>query len=156
MAKILIVADAPLTIDRMVAVITPLGHECIQASDGLEAVETYSRRRPAAVFIDVGMPRIDGISALSAIRATDPEARVTIVTGAANLLQVKKAQSAGAVDFILKPFNNQRLLTALVRMLEVVHPTHTASLQTSPTRVPVVSRRPAHSLMRLAGRAKGT
>ena len=118
MAKILIVDDAPLTIDRIAAVMTPLGHECIQAADGLEAVETYSRERPAAVFLDLVMPVMDGIFALRGIRETNPQARVTMVIGAGDENMVKQALSAGAVDFIIKPFDNQRVLAALARMLE--------------------------------------
>ena len=118
MAKVLIVDDAPLIVDRIVLALTPLGHECIFAADGLEAIQTYFRERPAAVFLDVAMPVMDGISALRTIREADPRARVTMVSGFAQQDKVNEALSAGAVDFIVKPFNNQRLLAALARMLE--------------------------------------
>ena len=117
-AKVLIGDHDQLTIDRISAVLIPLGHECIQATDGLEAIQTYSREQPDAVFLDIAMPLMDGISALRAIRAADPPARVTIVTAVGHYVQVKDALSAGAVDFVVKPFNNQRLLVALTRMLD--------------------------------------
>ena len=50
MAKVLIVDDAPLIVDRIALALTPLGHECIFAADGLEAIQTYLRERPAADY----------------------------------------------------------------------------------------------------------
>ena len=117
MATILVADDAQLNIDRMVAVITDAGHECVQATDGLEAVQYYSKHRPAAVFLDMSMPMMDGLVALHAILEADPQARVRIVTGLATYDVVSQAKSQGAVDFIVKPFPNDRLLTALKRML---------------------------------------
>ncbi len=117
MAKLLIVDDAPLIADRIALALTPLGHECIWAADGLEATQAYSKERPDAVFLDIAMPVMDGISALQAIREADPRARVTMVSAVPYPARVEEAWSAGAVDFIVKPFDNQRLLSALAKML---------------------------------------
>ena len=118
MAKLLIVDDSQLIADRIALALTLLGHECLLAADGLEAIQTYSKERPDGVFLDVAMPVMDGLASLRAIRELDPQARVTMVSGVANLSKVKEARSAGAVDFIGKPFDNQRLLSALTQMLE--------------------------------------
>lgn len=117
-AKVLVADDAELIRYRIAFPISELGHQCIEASNGLEAVDLYKRQRPAAVFLDVSMPIMDGFSALSAILEVDPRARVTMVTGMGQRDIVVHALSAGAVDFIVKPFRGERLLEALARMLE--------------------------------------
>ena len=118
MAKVLIADGAKLARTRLAAVLTEAGHECIEAEDGIEAIESYSKFKPAAVFLDIGLPIRDGLLVLRAIREADPQARVTMFTGNAHYGVVSQASEYGALDFVLKPFDNKRILAALEKMLE--------------------------------------
>ena len=113
MAKLLIVDDAPLIADRIALALTPLGHECIWAADGLEATQAYSKERPDAVFLDIAMPVMDGISALQAIREADPRARVTMVSAVPYPARVEEAWSAGARGLLSRESGPARVRAAL-------------------------------------------
>ena len=116
--KVLVVDDTALILYRIAYSVAQAGYQCIEATDGLEAVQAYKRERPSAVFLDASMPVMDGLTALKAIKEFDPEARVTMVTAMGERAMVEKALAAGATDFVVKPFNGERLLAALARMLE--------------------------------------
>ena len=118
MAVVLIVDDLPLIRLLCFRYLQAAGHQVIQASNGLEAVDLYKRRRPNAVLLDLKMPELDGMGALRAIREADPHARVAMFTSAAETNQVKAALELGARDYVVKPFRAERLLQAVDRLLE--------------------------------------
>jgi two-component system, chemotaxis family, chemotaxis protein CheY len=116
-ARIMVVDDLPLMRMRIRESLLVEGHEVVEATEGGDAMEQYRRKRPDAVFMDVRMPDMNGVDALKQMREIDPTARVTLLTGDAQREIVEEAKLAGAVDFILKPFNHQRLIDAVHKML---------------------------------------
>ena len=109
---VLIVDDDPF-IRKLIATTLEdvAGFELRQAGDGQEALEAASARLPAIVFLDVNMPRLDGIAACRALRAMPAGAEATIVMlTAAGLDAERDARAAGADLFLTKPFSPLDLL----------------------------------------------
>ncbi len=117
MAKILVVDDAEFLRLRISKILTSNGHEVIEANNGVNAVNTYKSTRPDAVLMDITMPEMDGLAALKAIRAADPKARVVMLTALGQESVVLEAIKSGARDFIVKPFQPDRVLNAINRVL---------------------------------------
>jgi len=80
-----------------------------EASDGQEGVELYQQLKPDLVFLDVVMPRMSGIEALKQIRAIDPEAKVIMLTSMSDIDSVTECRKAGAIAYILKPFEADKI-----------------------------------------------
>src|SRR6266851_3252085 len=117
MAKILVVDDAAFMRVRAAKVLQANGHEVAQAENGREAVIKYAEWRPDAVLMDITMPEMDGLAALREIRKLDPSARVAMVTAMGQQAIVMEALKAGAKDFVLKPFQPERILATLQKLL---------------------------------------
>ncbi len=88
-----------------------------EACDGKEAIAQYRQFRPDLVLLDITMPNLDGTEALEAILAEDPQAQVVMITALGQKDQVLKAIKAGARDFIIKPFDHDRVADTLTRIL---------------------------------------
>lgn len=117
MAKILIVDDAEFLRVRISKMLTGDGYEVIEAENGARAVEVYERDRPDLVLLDVTMPEMDGLTALKHIRAIDPKARVVMLTALGQESVVLEAIKSGARDFIVKPFERDRVMNAIYKLL---------------------------------------
>lgn len=117
MAKILVVDDAGFIRRWCTRTLEDNGHIVVEATNGQEAVLIYQLEQPDAVFMDVTMPVLDGLSALKEIRRLDPEARVAMLTSEGQLNIVLEARRAGARDFVIKPCEAGRLLASLERLL---------------------------------------
>jgi two-component system chemotaxis response regulator CheY len=117
MAKILIVDDAEFLRARISKMLISNGHEALQADNGLNAVSSYKNVRPDVVLMDITMPEMDGLAALKEIRAHDPNARVIMLTALGQESVVLEAIKSGARDFIVKPFEPDRVLTAIRKAL---------------------------------------
>lgn len=117
MAKILVVDDAEFLRVRISKVLTGSGHQVIEADNGVSAVDAYSSGHPDAVLLDITMPEMDGLAALKEIRASDPEARVVMLTALGQESIVLEAIKFGAKDFVVKPFQPERVLAAIDRAL---------------------------------------
>ena len=117
MAKVMVVDDAAFMRLRACRVLQDNGHEVLQAENGADAVRQYAEHRPDAVLLDITMPEMDGLQALKEIRKIDPLARVAMVTAMGQQAIVMEALRAGAKDFILKPFQPDRVLGALNKLL---------------------------------------
>jgi two-component system chemotaxis response regulator CheY len=113
MRKVLIVDDDPF-IRKLIATTLEdvAGFELLQASDGAEAIDVAAREEPAIVFLDVDMPRVDGIEACAQIRAQPATAEATIVmlTATSRTDNERRAEEAGADLFLTKPFSPLDLL----------------------------------------------
>ena len=116
-AKVMVVDDAAFMRMRACKVLQENGHETVQAENGLEAVKQYAEHHPDAVLMDITMPEMDGLAALKEIRKMDPNARVAMVTAMGQQAIVMEALKAGAKDFVLKPFQPDRVLNALQKLL---------------------------------------
>ena len=117
MAKILVVDDAEFLRVRITKMLTGNGHEVMEADNGAKAVAKYRENRPDAVLMDVTMPEMDGLAALKEIRSGDPNARVVMLTALGQESVVLEAITSGARDFVVKPFEPDRVLAALKRAL---------------------------------------
>ena len=117
MAKVMVVDDAAFMRLRACKVLQDNGHQVVQAENGAEAVRQYAVHRPDAVLLDITMPEMDGLAALKEIKKMDPTARVAMVTAMGQQAIVMEALRAGAKDFVLKPFQPDRVLGALQKLL---------------------------------------
>ena len=94
------------------------GYEIVaEASNGREAVEKYASCKPDLVFMDITMPEMDGIAATRAIKQHDPAANVIMCTAMGQKNMVMEAIQAGAKDFIVKPFNQDRVLESIQKVI---------------------------------------
>ncbi|KJS15947.1 MAG: chemotaxis protein CheY [Peptococcaceae bacterium BRH_c4b] len=94
------------------------GYEVVgEAENGKQAVEMYANSSPDVVTMDITMPEMDGIDGVKAIRSIDPNAVIIMCSAMGQQSMVMDAIQAGAKDFIVKPFQQDRLLQALERVL---------------------------------------
>jgi two-component system chemotaxis response regulator CheY len=114
MARILVVDDAAFMRRMVIDVLTDGGHEVVgEGANGNEAVERYKELRPDVTTLDITMPEKDGLTALRELIAIDPGAKVVMCSALTQESKVLEAVKAGAKDFISKPFQAQRVLTAI-------------------------------------------
>jgi len=117
MAKVLIVDDAEFLRVRLTKMLNTDGHEVFQAENGLKAVATYKEIHPDVVLMDVTMPEMDGLTALKEIVGIDPKAKVIMLTALGQESVVLEAVKSGARDFVVKPFEHERIMKAITRLL---------------------------------------
>lgn len=89
-----------------------------EAENGIEAVEMYKEHSPDIVTMDIVMPEMTGIEALREIVSMDPEANVVMCSALGQDSLVMEALDAGARDFIVKPFQPEKVLEVVVRILD--------------------------------------
>jgi two-component system chemotaxis response regulator CheY len=118
MAKILVVDDAAFMRMMLKDILTKGGHEVIgEAANGIEAINLYEKLKPDLVTMDITMPEMEGIEALQRIKQEDPKAVVIMCSAMGQQLIVVQAIQAGARDFIVKPFQADRVLEAVKKIL---------------------------------------
>ena len=117
MAKILVVDDAAFMRMRCSKMLKENGYDVVEAENGLEALEVYASEKPDCVLMDITMPEMDGIAALKALRESDPNARVAMVTAMGQQSIIMEAIKCGAKDFVVKPFEAERVLAAVEKLL---------------------------------------
>jgi two-component system chemotaxis response regulator CheY len=88
------------------------------AENGSEATQLYKEVQPALVTIDIEMPIMDGLEATKRIKEYDPEAKVVVVSESLDKPAVLEAVRAGATDYVAKPVQPARLLTAVANILD--------------------------------------
>jgi two-component system chemotaxis response regulator CheY len=114
MVKVLIVEDAPFIREMIRDILESHDHEIVgEAANGLEAIEKYKALKPDIVLMDILMPGMDGLSAITKIIEQDPKARIIVVSALVKEALRKEAMRAGAMDFVAKPFQVERLLEAV-------------------------------------------
>ena len=118
MPSVLIADDAAFMRMMLRNILTGAGYEVAgEAEDGAEAVSRYRELRPDLTTMDITMPGMNGLEALKAIRAEDPEARVIMCSAMGQKSMVVESFSAGARDFIVKPFQAERVVSAVEKAL---------------------------------------
>ena len=90
-----------------------------EASNGEQAIAMYQDTRPDVVLMDITMPGMDGLTALKKIREIDAGARVIICSALGQQQLIVQAIQLGAKDFIVKPFQPQRVVSALKKALDI-------------------------------------
>lgn len=98
---------------RTIIELNRISNRIIEAGDGVEAVVKYKEHRPNLVTMDVLMPKADGIQALRAIKKLDPGAKVIMISSTGKSHIVQDAIRAGALDYILKPFEQSQIAISL-------------------------------------------
>ncbi len=112
--KIIVVDDAPIIRLMLKDIMQYSGYQVVsECASGKEAVEKYKELKPDLVTMDIIMPEKDGIEALEDILKIDPNAKVVMVTAIDQRESLMRAIKAGAADYIVKPFENDRVLSAV-------------------------------------------
>lgn len=112
--SVMIVDDAAFMRMMIKDILVKNGYNVVgEASNGAEAVEKYKELRPDLVTMDITMPEMDGVTALKEIKKIDPNARVVMCSAMGQQAMVIDAIQSGAKDFIVKPFQNDRVLEAI-------------------------------------------
>ena len=117
MPKVLVVDDAQFLRVRLTRMLTEHGYDILEAENGDRAIAQYEANAPDAVLLDITMPEKDGLEVLREIRDKHPDARVVMLTALGQQSIVLEAIKAGARDFIVKPFEQERVLSALQKAL---------------------------------------
>ncbi|MCI1696940.1 response regulator [Aneurinibacillus aneurinilyticus] len=116
MHKVLVVDDAVFMRNIIKDFLTKNGFEVVgEAGNGAEAVQKYIQTRPDLVTMDITMPEMDGVEALKKIKEHDPLAKIIICSAMGQEKMVIQAMGAGAIDFIVKPFQEARVLEAITK-----------------------------------------
>ncbi len=118
MAKIYIVDDSRVSRKVLASILEEAGHTiCGQAENGKIAIDNYISCKPDLITLDITMPVMDGIEALSLIRENDKNVKILMVTAAGQKGKVVDAVKHGATEFITKPFENDKILNAVNKCL---------------------------------------
>ena len=118
MAKILICDDAAFMRMMIKDILTKNGYEIAgEAENGAIAVEKYAETKPDLVLMDITMPEMDGIQALKQIKSADPGAMVIMCSAMGQQAMVIEAIQSGAKDFIVKPFQADRVIEAVKKVV---------------------------------------
>lgn len=116
--RILIVDDAAFMRMMIKNIVVKNGYEVVgEAENGRDAVELYRQHKPDLVTMDITMPEMNGIEGVKAIRDIDPKANIIMCSAMGQQAMVMEAIQAGAKDFIVKPFQQDRILQAIERVL---------------------------------------
>ena len=118
MAKILVVDDAAFMRMMIKDILTKNGYEVAgEAENGSVAVSKYSELKPDLVLMDITTPEKDGIQALKEIKAGDGNAKVIMCSAMGQQAMVIEAIQSGARDFIVKPFQADRVIEAVKKVV---------------------------------------
>ena len=119
-ARILIVDDAVFMRVMLRPILESNGFEIAgEACNGREAVELYEELKPDVVTMDMVMPEMGGMEALQIIRGRNPNAKIVIVSAVDQRENLLEAIRSGATEYIVKPFNEPRVLKAINRALGI-------------------------------------
>ncbi len=119
MAKSILICDDAAFMRMMIKdILTKNGYDIAgEAENGAIAVDKYSETKPDLVMMDITMPELDGIGALKAIRAKDSGANIIMCSAMGQQAMVIESIQAGAKDFIVKPFQADRVLEAVRKVI---------------------------------------
>lgn len=116
--KVLVVDDASFMRMMLKDILLKNGFEVIgEADNGLQAIEKYKELEPDLVTMDITMPQLDGVEALKEIKNFNPNAKIIMCSAMGQKAMVIDAIQAGATDFIVKPFQADRVVEAAQKAL---------------------------------------
>lgn len=112
--RVLIVDDAIFMRMKLKDILEKNGFEVVgEAQNGVEAIEKFKSEKPDLVTMDITMPEMDGVTALKEIKSVNPNAKVVMCSAMGQQTMVMEAIQAGAIDFIVKPFDSDRVIESL-------------------------------------------
>lgn len=116
--SVLIVDDASFMRMMIKDILSKNGFEIVgEAENGLKAIEKYKETKPDLVIMDITMPELDGIQAVKGIKKIDSNAKIIMCSAMGQQAMVIEAIQAGAKDFIVKPFQADRVIEAVRKVL---------------------------------------
>jgi len=115
--KVLVVDDEESMRKLIVTLLSKQGHQCITASDGIEALHKMKQEKADAVITDIVMPEMDGIALTKEILALYPKLPILVMTGHGKEYPAEAAITAGARDFIEKPFSIEEFMLRLNKLM---------------------------------------
>jgi len=115
---ILLVDDAAFMRMMIKDILIKNGYDVVgEAENGAKAIEKYKELKPSLVVMDITMPEVDGIQAVKEIKKIDPNATIIMCSAMGQQSMVIEAIQSGAKDFIVKPFQADRVLEAVKKVL---------------------------------------
>jgi two-component system chemotaxis response regulator CheY len=118
MARVMLVDDTAFMRFFLRNVFEEMGHEVVaEAANGHEALSAYAIMKPELVTMDITMPDMDGIEAVKRLKQMDPKVKIMMCSAMGQKSRVTEAIKAGAVDFIVKPFQKERVEIAIANAL---------------------------------------
>lgn len=119
MAKNILIVDDAIFMRMMIRdILTRNDYNVVgEAENGARALEKYRELKPDLVLMDITMPEVDGISGLKNIKAEFPDAKVVMCSAMGQQAMVLDAIRAGAMDFIVKPFQAARVMDAVKKAI---------------------------------------
>ena len=119
MAKNILICDDAAFMRMMIKdILTKNGYNIVgEAENGAKAVEKYAELKPDLVLMDITMPEMDGIEALKKIKAADANASIIMCSAMGQQAMVIESIQSGAKDFIVKPFQADRVLEAVQKVV---------------------------------------
>ena len=115
--RILVVDDAMFMKKMLEGILTKHGHTIVgEASNGREALNEYKKHNPDLVTMDITMPEVDGIEGVKLIKEYDKDAVIVMCSAMGQQAMVIDAIQAGAKDFIVKPFDEGRIISAISKI----------------------------------------
>ncbi|WP_345238909.1 response regulator [Pontibacillus salipaludis] len=118
MATILVVDDAKFMRMTLGTILEKGEHKVVgEAEDGQEAIEMFHKLKPDLVTMDITMPELNGLEAVESILSSHPSAKIIMCSAMGQQKMVVEAIERGAKDFIVKPFDETRVLDAIKRVL---------------------------------------
>ena len=118
--KILLVDDAKFMREMIKSILTQNGYsadDVYQAEDGADGVAKFNELSPDLVLMDITMPNMDGLQALKTIKSQHPSATIVMCSAMGQEAMVMDAIKSGAKDFIVKPFQPDRVLKTVTSIL---------------------------------------
>jgi len=115
---VLLVDDAAIMRMMLKKILLDNGYEVAgEAENGTDAFEKYKDLKPALVVMDITMPGITGIDAVKLIKAFDSSAQIIMCSAMGQQAMIVESIQAGARDFIVKPFQTERVVEAVKKVL---------------------------------------
>jgi len=120
--KILIVDDEPHMLRVTELSIKKGGYQIVIGRNGKEALELAAREKPGLIVMDVSMPEMDGLTALTQLKANPETAKIPVImlTVRGQAMARQQAEQSGAAVYLTKPFSPSQLLAEVKRLLEPV------------------------------------
>ncbi|MCG8500306.1 MAG: response regulator [Firmicutes bacterium] len=116
--SVLIVDDAAFMRMMIKDILSKNGYDVVgEAENGAKAIEKYKELYPELVIMDITMPEVDGIAAVKEIKKTNADAKIIMCSAMGQQAMVIESIQAGARDFIVKPFQAERVIEAIKKVI---------------------------------------
>ncbi len=114
------VADDSDAVRMVLKDILEIGHHTMvaEAINGIDAVEKFNTTKPDLLLLDLAMPKLDGLDTVKQIMATNPNAKIVMITASDNIKTMQECIKAGALAYVLKPFDFDQVLQIISKALD--------------------------------------